>query len=563
MPFQRRINKQKCVICKERPATHRILDKGGPTHCTHENCKVEGMKYVKQRFCIECNKTQSSYNLPGLIHEYCKSCAKPNMINVTSVKCIVCKETEASFNYEGQPAKYCGKNSCKKEGMICLKKRKPCIKCNKEPSFYNFDGLKAEFCKTCKEPNMINVVKKKCIICQKVSASYNYEGKSPMYCASLNCRKQDMVDVRTGKKCAKCQKYKICSYNYPGQPKIFCGDCKLEGMINQNKHRLCIKCNKNRARYNYIGLKPKYCRSLECRTKDMINVTTSKCYCGIEASIGYPQTKVSHCASHKLPGMIFEPNRRCKHQVIGEDKCKEYAIYGYGTHIACEKHKKDDMINFVEKQCSSCGLIQVLSEDSNKCKACDTVFKDKVNKVKEMEVKNFLDSNHYNYISHDKKIPYTDLLSRPDFLFYGKDEKYFVILEVDEYQHEYKEQMCERIRMINISQVLGKPTIFIRYNPDRFTVDNEVHNLSQGKRRIVLSKWLNKLLNLDFLDVYCNYGFLSYIKLFYDEYDEYSQCTPSNIEQNEYFETISPYEGQNMLKANYTIIKEFLASKTF
>lgn len=60
-------------------------------------------------------------------------------------------------------------------------------------------------------------------------------------------------------------------------------------------------------------------------------------------------------------------------------------------------------------------------------------------------------------ISHDKKLTNeSDCIKyRPDFTFYNKNTKTFIILEVDENQHKYYNEECDCTRMININEALG------------------------------------------------------------------------------------------------------------
>ena len=63
------------------------------------------------------------------------------------------------------------------------------------------------------------------------------------------------------------------------------------------------------------------------------------------------------------------------------------------------------------------------------------------------------------------------LRSRPDLVY--NCVTHFIIVEVDENQHQHQSYpcQCEIIRMINIIQVLGLKTMFLRYNPDKFKSD--------------------------------------------------------------------------------------------
>ena len=46
-----------------------------------------------------------------------------------------------------------------------------------------------------------------------------------------------------------------------------------------------------------------------------------------------------------------------------------------------------------------------------------------------------------------------------------------VIVEVDEHQHSMYDASCERAREYHISDAIGRPTYFIRYNPDSYHVN--------------------------------------------------------------------------------------------
>jgi hypothetical protein len=65
--------------------------------------------------------------------------------------------------------------------------------------------------------------------------------------------------------------------------------------------------------------------------------------------------------------------------------------------------------------------------------------------------------------------------------------------------------------MINISQSLGMPTIFIRYNPDKYKSKNQ---MIISKKHNILIKWI-KYIKKQKPDAYCKA-----LYLFYDDYVE-------------------------------------------
>ena len=117
--------------------------------------------------------------------------------------------------------------------------------------------------------------------------------------------------------------------------------------------------------------------------------------------------------------------------------------------------------------------------------------------AKELKVKEYLDIHNIHYDQHDKVIDGGKFgKERPDFLF--KRKTHCVILEVDENQHSERPCECESIRMVNISQSLGMPAVFIRYNPDNYVKPGKVKkmpNESHEQRMSLLTDILNKYLN--------------------------------------------------------------------
>jgi very-short-patch-repair endonuclease len=57
-----------------------------------------------------------------------------------------------------------------------------------------------------------------------------------------------------------------------------------------------------------------------------------------------------------------------------------------------------------------------------------------------------------------------------DQIFLYDCKTHYVVLEVDEEQHRGKTYECDQKRMWEIAQSLGMPSIFIRYNPDKYKV---------------------------------------------------------------------------------------------
>jgi len=75
---------------------------------------------------------------------------------------------------------------------------------------------------------------------------------------------------------------------------------------------------------------------------------------------------------------------------------------------------------------------------------------------------------------------------------------------------------CDQTRMVNLSQELGMPTIFIRYNPDSYIVDNKAKKTSDNKRLSKLKEWLDYCLSED----YKVESYLSALYLYFDEFED-------------------------------------------
>lgn len=520
------------------------------------------------KFC----KTNASFNYKGEKPIVCSAHKELNMINVTAKYCLEC-ETYAGFNYKGiKKPLYC--NTHKKDGMVPVTTSRICQfvsdegeKCESK-AYYNFYGEKKPLmCPLHKEDKMINVEGCFCEVKDcGTHATFNYKGETrPRFCGShktdgmcdvvskrcetIGCgeraiynykntrgvkycfdhKKLDMVS-KSSKRCEECKSQAL--FNFPNEKSgRFCEFHKKDGMVNIRS----TKCQgflpdgkpcQTQPSFNFKGEKAKFC--IDHKEKTMINVLTKRCThedCGVYANFGYPHEVPTRCSNHVLENMIMKPRKKCiYHDLTTNKKCRELAIYGYKNHIMCEQHKEENMLDFLQKRCSHCGFIDIVSQITNQCSNCDEFFRRKVRNVKESEIKDFLDRKGFTYISHDKSIQWSDLKYRPDFLFENKKKEFYVIVEVDEEQHRHNPENCECVRMVNISQELAKPTIFIRYNPDVFkAMDKNGHqvkkNIGPVKRKTILSRWLETILNYD-IEQIRPYGYLSYLPLFYDGFSE-------------------------------------------
>jgi hypothetical protein len=184
--------------------------------------------------------------------------------------------------------------------------------------------------------------------------------------------------------------------------------------------------------------------------------------------------------------MLENPRARCR-----EPGCQEIALFGIGTmRNHCEMHKLTEERDLIQKPCISCGLIEML--DANKrCKVCDPAAFAAFKVRKEIQIKNMLDACGFKYTTHNKIMTSSQCgKERPDFVFdFGT---HFVIVEVDENQHITYQCLCEQVRMMNLVHAAGGvPCFFIRYNPDKFKMENATAgNVADSKRHAELRRML-------------------------------------------------------------------------
>jgi hypothetical protein len=102
------------------------------------------------------------------------------------------------------------------------------------------------------------------------------------------------------------------------------------------------------------------------------------------------------------------------------------------------------------------------------CQDCRDFSNPVIRHSKELRIKAILEANNIPIAMHDKIPQYACSKKRPDFTI--DCNYFFLILEVDENQHQSYACDCEVSRMIQLHQDFGgTPIIFIRYNPDSYT----------------------------------------------------------------------------------------------
>lgn len=486
------IKGRKAIYCKAH-RTPLMIDVRHPS-CIEKECKINP--------CFNFKDEKQAI--------YCEEHRKPNMVNVTRISC---KENECQmygyYNFENKTSPlYCYVH--KKEGMV-NPNIKTCMgeNCNIQPVFNYKNEKQGLYCFSHRKENMINVrdINKKCLDCD-IGATYNYVNESnAIYCSKHS--KENMVKIH--KKTCQEEDCDIGpTYNYKDKTDpLYCKKHKLKDMIDIS-HDKCKECDK-RPNYNYESEKKGlYCKTHRLQT--MIDVVHPKCTkCSLRPYYGIPGNKAIVCSQHKESKMIASPKTRC----ISE-KCKEIAIYGIGkTQLHCENHKEEDEINLIENECNKCKLPNILNS-SELCCYCDPENGIKVKLSKQYQVRDYLLAKNYKYISSDKVIDNSDCgKERPDFLF--DCGTHYIVVEIDENQHNDRISNCEITRMKNISSSLGMQTLFIRYNPDVYKFGHKNLNPNFNKRITDLEDFLNYYMKID-VEELNNMGYLSVIYLCYNNY---------------------------------------------
>jgi hypothetical protein len=105
-------------------------------------------------------------------------------------------------------------------------------------------------------------------------------------------------------------------------------------------------------------------------------------------------------------------------------------------------------------------------------------------------VRELFDENGLTYSSHNKAVDGGGY--RPDFVFDAAT--HFVVVEVDENQHRAYPADGERSRMVSVCRALGRPTFFVRYNPDAYRPGGGSPEEPLAVREKTLVSWLKRLL---------------------------------------------------------------------
>ena len=147
--------------------------------------------------------------------------------------------------------------------------------------------------------------------------------------------------------------------------------------------------------------------------------------------------------------------------------------------------------------CVGCGLFVVTSQKKYRCFYCSgkTACKRK-NKLSVFTVlkENFEDYSFSWNCTFSQDVMCALAKYRPDFAF--DRGSYYVIVECDEDAHRQYDVSCERKRMYEITAGLGLPVVFIRYNPDSFSINGKVSQCHHVTKKRYLVNTVRKYLTM-------------------------------------------------------------------
>jgi len=214
----------------------------------------------------------------------------------------------------------------------------------------------------------------------------------------------------------------------------------------------------------------------------MVNVRNPRCtVIGCDTTnptYGIPGFAPTLCAAHKTDPVkasdgtvlqvIRHPRKKCH--------CKQPATHGIRGPERCETHALPDDLNLVERPCTKCKLVFRLDPATQQCVYCHAHSVHQPRLAKQREVKQYLQhqcADLPTWTSYDtapKELKECGDYERPDFLWsdWDGEKTWSLVLEVDEDQHETRPEWCECTRMLNITEDLGRYTLWIRYNPDSY-----------------------------------------------------------------------------------------------
>ena len=309
----------------------------------------------------------------------------------------------------------------------------------------------------------------------------------PRYCKAIDCTKRSSYGLPDDKTATYCKKH------------------ALEGMIDiKNKRCKAIDCTTRPSYGLPDDKKATYCKSHAL--EGMIDIVSKRCLdpdCTTKPSYGLPDDKkATYCKSHASDDMIDIKHKRCL-----DPDCTKNPVYGLPDDkraTYCKSHALEGMINIVNKLCETCNSTRINPKYNPNCSRCHFYLN-----PNDPRIRNYKTKEHAYMTAILEKFPQFKLdktinggcsKRRPDgFLDLLT---HVIIIEIDENEHKSYDDTCNNRRTMELSQDVGhRPIVFIRLNPDGYTLDGKRMKGSfsltkkTGELKVV-KKEFNKRLNL-------------------------------------------------------------------
>ena len=311
--------------------------------------------------------------------------------------------------------------------------------CDKQPVFGLPNNKQAAYCKSHALEGMIDIKNKRCLV--------------------DNCTKQPSYGLPDDKRATYCK-----SHALEGMVDIVCKHCLDPDCTTQPKFGLPD------------DKQATYCKSHAL--EGMIDIRSKRCLdpdCTNRPSFGLPDDKqATYCKSHTLKGMINIVHKRCL-----DPDCIKQPSFGLPDDkraIYCKSHALEDMINIIDKLCETCNSTTMNSKYKPNCARCHFYLNPDDPRIRNYKTKEqaYMSAllEKFPQFKLDKTIDGGCSKRRPDgFLDLLT---HVIIVEIDENEHKSYDDTCNNRRTMELSQdVDHRPIVFIRLNPDGYTLDGK------------------------------------------------------------------------------------------
>lgn len=350
-------------------------------------------------------------------------------------------------------------------------------------------------------------------VCVEIRPETEVEVKKPRKrkrpeCADENCTTRPLFNYneeKMGKFCAKHKMPKMkdvvsptcvketCNtrpqFNFIGMKRgLFCAKHALNGMMDIRNPICKFDTCTTRPHFNYIGQKKGlYCAVHALHTmQDVVHDTCEFDDCNIRPSYNeFGKKRGLYCMKHALPDMVDLENKTCKHETC--DTRPHFNYLGQKRGLYCATHALPNMVDTINPRCKhdTCNT-RINPKYRGFCfQHFQEEFPDEPItrnwKTKELAMGRYISEQFPNLEwLDDKRIPGGTSGKRGDKMTDIKS--HLIIIECDENRHlSYKTEM-ERMQELS-DDVNNRPIIFIRFNPDGYSVNGKKNRSCWGKTK--------------------------------------------------------------------------------